>query len=256
MKKAVSTDQTSPERRIPDDRPDVRFSDHEAALILRQAALLDQRALLPRSASGFTLHELQEIAAEAGIEPRHVAVAARQLPVQTDGWAPFVGAATRFRATYEVAGDIPDASWEDVVDRVRGTLRTAGRTLLLPGKLDWRSNDQPEPPFHVRVESGAGTTRIRVDADGRGGAFTSVALSAMYTALFAGILGDTEFAATGAELVGIVAGGAVAGAAGGRLLWRRMSRRLRRRVDLLVSRLAEVPAQADDGTPAGAGGPP
>ncbi|MBW3569501.1 MAG: hypothetical protein KY467_00205 [Gemmatimonadetes bacterium] len=244
MRKDVST---SEEPRMGQESPDSRFSEQDAALILRQAALLDQGALAPRSASGYTLQELQEIAAEAGIEPRYVAAAAAQLPVRTDSWAPVVGGATRFRAAHEVPGEIGGAAWEQVVDRVRETLRTAGRTLMLPGKLDWRSNDQPEPPFHVRVESGAGTTRIRVDADVRGPALVSVGLPGLYGALIAALLGDTQLGLAGAGLIGAIAGGAVAGAAAGRMLWRYASHRFRRKVGLLVGRLAELPVQAEPG---------
>lgn len=55
------------------DAPEPRFGDAEAERILRRAAELDAA---DKTRRGLTLRELEQIAAEAGIDPRHLAAAA------------------------------------------------------------------------------------------------------------------------------------------------------------------------------------
>jgi hypothetical protein len=233
-----------------DPSPRARYSEEEAARILRHAALLELRPLPARAGEGFTLAELEEIAAEAGIDPRGVAAVAARLPAPRDGWARAMGGPTRFDVTLEVPGHMADEAWGDAVERVRRTLRTGGRTVLLPGRLEWRSNDELEPPVQVRIDSGRGRTRIDVRADLRGWALVCLALPGALGMLVGLLVGDITFGVGGAGLAGIGLGVSAAGVAAGRLLWWSGSASWRRRIDLLVARLAEVPA----GSPPPAGG--
>jgi hypothetical protein len=214
-----------------------RFSDEEAALILRRAASLDAPRPPAGAGAGFTLAELMGIAAEAGIDARHVAAAAAHLPVP-DRWGGVLGAPTRYATAIELPGELPEGAWAGVVEEVRGAVRTAGRTVLVPGALDWRSNDQPEPPVHVRVVSGDGRTHVEIRADLRGIAFASVLLPAFWGGFAGAFVGDAALGLAGPAFAASLLVGVAAGGAAGAAVWRAASARWRRRLDGLVARIA------------------
>ena len=219
------------------DQP-VRYTDEEAALILRRAATLSERDPA-RTASGFTLEELQEIAVEAGIDPRHVAEVAAQTPVLTDSWARVLRAPTRFRYSQELGATVPEPAWSELVDQVREVMRTPGLVTLLPGVLEWRSNQETTPPVQVRIRSEADQARVDIDADLRGVAFASLLLPGTGGVLLAMLVGGAGLdLGTGPEIFSMMAAGSGGGVVLGWAAWRKISRRWQQRFDTLLNRLA------------------
>ncbi len=109
-----------------------RYSDEETALILRRAAELQEPDGNSRSAAGFTLAEIQQIAAEAGIDPACVTEAAALISVQEpDRWARIVGAPTRFRYERTVSGELPDPAWAALVQEIRQAMRKPGQVSAM-----------------------------------------------------------------------------------------------------------------------------
>lgn len=230
---------TARERSLDESR---RYSDAEAREILRRATELEIRPTLPPGLDrqGLSLSELEEVAREAGIEPRAVRHAAlARLPDAPRSLAALLrgGPALRDHVVH-LPGQLSPETHRDLgraLDRVFGTDGTLEETA---------------PGFHWREDHRQGRTRISVVPDSAGGA--SVALRAdrrgwsaalNLVALAAGLgAGALALPATGSALVAVGAGivvwrGLV------RLAWPPFAGRLRRRLE---AALVEVAARLEE----------
>jgi hypothetical protein len=75
----------------PSEGPEPQFGDAEVERILRRAAELDAA---DKARRGLTLPELEQIAAEAGIDPRHLAAAATPIGNPETSGAPSITGTT------------------------------------------------------------------------------------------------------------------------------------------------------------------
>ncbi|HEX6373073.1 MAG TPA: hypothetical protein VF006_29390 [Longimicrobium sp.] len=217
------------------DAPDStgrRYADAETSLILRRAAELQGTAEPPTSP---TLTDLQQIADEAGIEPRYVRQAAAELAASRGGG--MTGAPGTLRLERAIAGEIPVDAFDALVEAIRDATGMTGEAAVLGRGLTWRSGvaGHPAPPRAITLTVTAvdGQTVIRADES-----LEQVASGYLGTGVASALIGSfgAVAAAGGDPSLGVVAA-AVAWAGGSLLAARRMHRRA---ADRHRQQLAEV----------------
>ncbi len=221
-----------------------RYTDEEAALILRRAAELQHVEGQPTGTRGFTLAELQQIAGEAGINPQRVADAAALVHGgRAHRWTRFLGAPARFCYETSVEGELPDDAWGVLLKEIRTEMRKHGQVSHLPGALEWRQNRNEDlGTVEVVVTSRAGTTHIRLDADNRATAPLMLVFGA-----WLGLMGTmlvVEMSAPGVSEWVAGAGGAAGGIAAAWAGWRHSARRWEEKMSNLVARITRTTTDA------------
>ncbi len=144
------------------------YGEKEIGRILKRATELQHEEPTAPSA-GMTLAELEEIAAEAGIDPRLLRRAAAELDSwDADGsfWARFCGDELRLVREITIDGELGDDGFERIVEAIQTTAREHGQPSLLGRTLTWRA----ETPTKTRtqqivVTSRDGLTQIRLEED-------------------------------------------------------------------------------------------
>lgn len=178
-----------------------RYSERETSLLLRRAAELQQEEPTRGAArAGLTLSELEEIATEAGIDPRYLRRAAGELEAGAGGtlWSKVTGAPVAFVLERTVEGEFPESEFEELVPLIssttlgQGTASTVGRTLTWTSRSDTNTSSQ-----QVLVSSRNGRTVIRIEER----------LGGLAGALFGGIM-------AGGTGLGIGGGATLGGALG------------------------------------------
>jgi hypothetical protein len=144
------------------DPADRRYADDETALILRRAAELQGTAEPPTSP---TLTDLQQIAGEAGIEPRYVRQAAAELAASSRSGG-MVDGSTSLQLERVIPGEIPVAEFDALVEAIRAATGMAGQATVLGCGFTWTSGvpGHPRPPRAITLTVTAvdGQTTIRV----------------------------------------------------------------------------------------------
>lgn len=212
-----------------------RYSDKELALILKLAVELERGA---GGGAGHSLAEIQQIAAEAGIDPDLVIQAAAALEAQRrPGASILLGAPTTFRFQRYVDGEVPESELGEIVRAIRRFTGQEGQVSQLLGSLEWRQDSFEGAATHVAISPRRGRTLIEVTAryfNNASWVYTGAAIAAAVGSVVAG----TEMhAALGLE-VGVIA--AVWGSAylAARTIWRRMARGGERRTRELAEGLS------------------
>ena len=231
-----------------------RYTEEELALILNRAA--ERQEGVQASPPRYTLAEIQEIAAGAGISPAHVASVAAAL---RDERAPrgggVLGAPDRFRFEDSIDGEVADEVVGELFDLVRRTLGLQGTVTEALGTLEWKGQDSLGTSWVTVARRGGRTTigilnwrsdaaGVAVTVSGMGAFFSSIALSA-------GLVTSMELAApiALAAPVGVVAGIGLATSgvwAALRATWRRYARKVGARTESLGSALVAAARQAID----------
>jgi hypothetical protein len=163
-----------------------RYGDKEVGLILKRAAELQRRE--PESAaggSGLTLAELEEIAVEAGIDPRLLRRAADDLDagaasLHSEGAARVLGAPVSIKFERTLTGEIPESEFERLVPEIQQAADAYVQPSLLGRTLTWQSTTPDNlRTLQVVVSSRDGRTRIRIEER----------LSQLAWAMFGGMIG-------------------------------------------------------------------
>lgn len=223
----------------PEDRR--RYSDKELALILKLAVELDRGA---GGGAGHSLAEIQQIAAEAGIDPDRVAQAAASLEAQRgSGASALLGAPTTFRYQRFVEGEVPESELGELVRAIRRFTGREGQVSQVLDSLEWSQESFEGAATHVAISPRRGRTRVEVTGryvNNASWLYTGAAIAAAVGSVVAG----TEIqAALGLEL-GVIA--AIWGSAylAARTLWRRIARGGERRTQELSERLSRQISEA------------
>ena len=226
------------------------YDEKEVGRLLERATELQREdPVRPNPSGGFSLQELEEIAAEAGIDPNHLRRAAMELDAaraETSGWARLLGDSPAISLRATVPGELPTDAFEMLIPVIQQTMHEHGQPSLLGHTLTWQAEvGQKERSIQVIVSSRAGETHIQAEEHlhrlagaifGGGGTGVGVGvgvgvgmpigLNLLHSALFAaafpiGVIGLTFVAA--------------------REIFRRIMRRRRRILGEVVDRLvAEV----------------
>jgi len=144
-----------------DPDPEQRYSEREMAVILKRAAELEGREA-DKSLAHYTLAEIQEIAAGAGIDADTVTAAAAELrhPPRTN-W--LLGGPTRFRAERRTPVTVPSTAFGELVETIRFETSLQGESSQVFDGLEWRAQDASGFMF-VTVTPRASETRVTVIA--------------------------------------------------------------------------------------------
>jgi hypothetical protein len=192
-----------------------RFNEEEVALIIKRAAELQQTEQTERDPStALSLSDVEQIAREAGIDPKLVRRAALGLdqPSTTNRPSPWVGSPTRLVFERVVDGEISVDEFESLIMQVRRTFGDNGVPSVLGRSLAWSSSAGARRKgqgrqIDVSVVPRGGVTTIRVEEE----------LRNLAGALFGGLVGGGGGGSTGIAIgVGL---GALHSAPLAALLW-------------------------------------
>jgi len=151
---------------LPASLPHV-YGDKEIGQLLKRATELQDQEPSALPSSGLTLRELEEVAIEAGIDPRFLQRAALELgasPTDSGFWAKFVGDELMLVRETTIPGELSDDGFERVASVIQLGTREHGQPSLLGRSLTWR----PETPSKTRtvqvtVTSRDGHTHVRLE---------------------------------------------------------------------------------------------
>jgi hypothetical protein len=192
-----------------------RFNEEEVALIIKRAAELQQTEQTERDpGNALSLTDVEQIAREAGIDPKLIRQAALGLdqPSTTIRPNPWIGSPTRIVFERVVDGEIPIEEFEALIAEVRRTFGDNGVPSVLGRSLAWSSSMRGRRraqgrQIDVSVVPRGGVTTIRVEEELRNTA----------GALFGGLVGGGGGGTTGISIgIGL---GALHSAPLAALLW-------------------------------------
>lgn len=230
-----------------DKTPDIRqYTEQEVSAILKRAGEL-QAAMSGGAdsgrAGGTSLSQLQQAAAEIGIDPALVQRAAQEIASEesVDPAVRLLGGPWRVDVDRLVAGRVDEESWPCVLDEMRSATGRVGYPKTVGKGFEWLSL-QPNP-LHITFTPAGQSTRLRVTAR-----FTSwgvllyllpVTLSLAIAAMVIEAFGKSA-AMTPEMALGLLLGAPAAAMLGGRAVFSRVCARKRRETRNLVSRLEKA----------------
>lgn len=151
------------------DRPR-RYSDTEVRRLLKYAAerqQSDETGGAGGREGGMTLAGLQEVAAEAGIEPRYVQLAAARIdsPEPLEPERSLAGTPLLIRAERIVPGELREEDYEQIVAEIQMATELLGDTTMVGRTVRWRSvpSEHQLRSLQVTVASRNGETRIQAE---------------------------------------------------------------------------------------------
>ncbi|MEO8576207.1 MAG: hypothetical protein ABI556_05895 [Gemmatimonadales bacterium] len=165
-----------------------KFTDEEVALIIKRAAELQQTEQVEQDpATTMSLAEVEQIATEAGIDPRLIRRAAQGLdrPQATNRPSAFAGAPTRLVFERVVDGEIQVDDFEVLINEIRREMGQNGMPSVIGKSFAWTSDFRggrrrsSGRKVDVTVVSRGGSTTIRVEEE----------LRNLVGGLFGGIMG-------------------------------------------------------------------
>lgn len=149
-------------------RPIRLYDEREVGKLLERATELQRqegsRSLTP---GGMSLSELEEIAAEAGIDPRYLRRAAAEMVsggTEASGWERFTGEPLTLTQEAVLPGELPPEGFEAVVGAIQATAREHGQPSLLGRTLTWQAETPGKSrTLQVTVSVRNGETHVRVE---------------------------------------------------------------------------------------------
>jgi hypothetical protein len=143
------------------------YDEKEVGKLLKRATELQREDPVRANPSGgFSLEELEEIAAEAGIDPQHLRRAAAELESGGDpeGWEHLIGEKVTLVRQAVVPGELPEEGFERVLAAIQVVARDHGQPSLLGRTLTWQAEtSQKTRSLQVVVSSRNGETHIRAE---------------------------------------------------------------------------------------------
>ena len=210
------------------------FRRGELAPLIRRASELQESAR-DAGEGASSLAEIEGIAAEVGIDPRHLRQAAVEL--RADPASPAIrllGGPFQLHRRSVIGGSITDEQWELIVRRLRTLTGSTGTTDRVGGTREWRhvakDMDMTLTETLVSVRPGADSSTIEVRQTYRGAAFTAYLMGLVLGGTAAGIYLDGAALSELANTL-IVGGSGMGGVAMARAWVAGWSRRQRRRLD-------------------------
>ena len=226
-----------------------RYNEKEVSRLLKRAAELQRSSPAAPNPTGFSLAELESIAAEAGLDATHLRQAAMELDAAGMGAFPpgigrtLAGAPLKIVLERTLSVEAPETAFAALVPMIQIAADAPGQASQVGRTLTWHSQNPSNPRgLQILVSVSSGQTHIRIEERYGGVA----------AAVFAGGLGGIGGG------IGIGMGGAIGGAlgsvalavalpiviitatwAGGRTLFRSIVSRRTRVLEQLLERIAE-----------------
>ncbi len=145
--------------------PERKYNEAELAAILRAAAEAQSAGPTPGDeTTGYSLADIERLASEVGIDPRHVASAAENLPTKQpqDRRFRIFGAPIRQTIERSFVGTLDDLSWEESVDELRTTYHSNGATSTVGLSKEWIGGSDFRQ-VQLYASSRGGKTRLKVN---------------------------------------------------------------------------------------------
>ncbi len=152
---------------MPPDNPNDKarhYSEKEVSRLLKYATDLQEKDEAERhpapESGGTTLVALQEAAAEVGIEPRYLQLAAARIdsPEASGMGAALAGTPLVIRAEQVIPGDLPEEDYERLVEEIQSATEVHGDWTIVGRTLTWWDF---ATSLEVTVVSRSGDTRIQ-----------------------------------------------------------------------------------------------
>ena len=208
--------------------------------ILKRATEL-QEADGPVDTMGLSLQEVQQVAAEVGVDPRHVATAVAEVAQTDDTEERFywLGAPTSYELERVVEGAVSEEQWAEMVDAIGRAYNIVGVSSQVGRLLEWTHNSRRRQ-VQVRVTSRGGKTRIRLYSRFPKRAAVTfavpLALSYMAASLFVATTGTFDPSGFLSLIIGLM--GAVFLAM--RFVYNRSVRQKKRKASRLLDQLEQI----------------
>ena len=142
------------------------YGEEEIARILKRATEIQiAEPSLPAS-SGMTLQELEDVAAEAGIDPRHLRRAAMELELGDDRslWDRLAGGRLAIELDTVIPGELSTQGFERVLTIIQQGARHHGQGTLLGHTLTWQGESaEGKRSLMVVVSAREGETSVRIE---------------------------------------------------------------------------------------------
>ena len=143
------------------------YGEQEIGRILKRATELQHSAPSASPAAGVTLAELEEIAAEAGIDPAYLRRAALELDAgvsDSSFWSRVVGDELVLTREVTLPGELSADGFERVLAAIQTHTRLHGQPSLLGRTLTWRAETQSKTrTMQIVVSAREGRTHIRLE---------------------------------------------------------------------------------------------
>lgn len=147
--------------------PRRRYGEKEVGLILKRATELQRNTPELTERSGLTLADLEEIALEAGIDPRFLRAAADELdrvgptPEGVERW---LGGPLTVELQRSVPGEVPPDEFDRFIEAIAQAAGGQGQPSVIGRTLSWTLSDPNRQRFlQVTVRSRDGETEIRIE---------------------------------------------------------------------------------------------
>ena len=218
---------------------DRRFTDREVALVLRRAAELDKASPGGGTGRGLSVADLQEIAAEVGIEPSLVTRAVEEMESR-GSLEPLalLGPPAVRREIHAVPAELTREQLKELIRIMDRDIPAQGTVTEALDSVRWTSSNWTKGIL-VAVELAKGETILRVE-EGYAAHIRQIChFIPMSYGLFGGLITPLEL---GLGSVAIVAGAVLGTAVGygvGDGIWRAISAGSARRVRSLAAKLAD-----------------
>jgi hypothetical protein len=139
-----------------------RFSEAEMRAIMARAAKRSERARAAEAerAGGFSIEELEQIAAAAGIDPAHVVAAVGEVEGGAGTADRYLGAPVVVERVRRLAGPVSDEAWARIVNEARRAFHEDGMAGQVGRIREWSALGRG----HRRDL----TTRLALEPDGDG----------------------------------------------------------------------------------------
>jgi hypothetical protein len=135
------------------------YDEKAVSAILKRASQL-QASSSEAGGFGLSLAELKQIAAEAGIDPRFVAVAATEFVRPEESESNWWGGPLSFSLEWTIDGEIDDIAWEEIVVETRRHFKDTGEVRTWSNSREWAHSGRNNVQAHVTATSREGITRL------------------------------------------------------------------------------------------------
>ncbi len=225
------------------------FGEEDVAKILKRAS--ERQATRKAPKAGLTLEELKQVAAEAGIDPRHVTDAAREITAPSGATVPisqitaaapdqpnFWGGPLSVTRETVVDGTIDDFAWEEMVSEARREFNDTGEVRTWSNSREWASNVN-NARSHVTITRRAGQSRLQVFWSN-----TALAAAAWVPALVVSLISlpivFEELALTGGFAAFVILSVLIMAYSAARQITSLIARQQQKKMDRLLARLEQI----------------
>lgn len=142
------------------------FGEDDISRILKRAATLQEADVAGKDPMGLTLEELQQVAADAGLDPAYVVAAVRDLdhqPPEPDGRFYVWGAPVTLEIERYVDAPLREEAWAEAVGELRSRYKKGGTPSRLGTTREWAlPRSYGKDKVHVTATPRGQQTRVRI----------------------------------------------------------------------------------------------